>query len=208
MGRRSSHSPEELRELILEAATGLIEKGGLAALSAREVARVIGYSPGTLYNVFADLDDLILTVEQRLLDRLEQRLLAVPKTSDSIQHLCDLAEAYLAFTQEKPRLWNLLLEHHMPHDWKVPAAFHQRIEALLVCVEQALQPLIVSEQSEATRNAARVLWASVHGVTSLAATSKLSHVTPDLAGVLVDELVRNFLAGLIVNQAKRREPGA
>ena len=58
MGRRSSHTAEELRELILDASTALISEGGLASLSAREVARRIGYSPGTLYNVFENLDDV------------------------------------------------------------------------------------------------------------------------------------------------------
>ncbi len=78
MGRRSSHTPEELRELIIQAATDLIEHGGLTGLSAREIARKIGYSPGTLYNVFADIDDLILTIEYRLLERLSLRLADVP----------------------------------------------------------------------------------------------------------------------------------
>jgi len=51
MGRRSIHSAEELRELIIQAATDIVERDGLAGLSAREIAKRIGYSPGTLYNV-------------------------------------------------------------------------------------------------------------------------------------------------------------
>ena len=199
MGRRSSHTPEELRELILQSATDFIEKTGLSGLSAREIARQIGYSPGTLYNVFADLDDLILTIESRLLDRLANRLAEVPPNDDPVQHLCDLAAVYLSFTQEKPRLWNLLFEHHMPHDWKVPAAFQARMEALLTCVEQAIEPLISNDDTGRAQRAARVLWASVHGITSLATADKLSNVTPENAALLVDDLMRTFLAGLNVH---------
>ena len=196
MGRRSSHTPDELRELILEAATELIEQAGLTGLSAREIARKIGYSPGTLYNVFADIDDLVLTIEYRLLDRLSLRLTDVPHTSDPVQHICNLAEAYFAFTQERPRLWNLLFEHYMPTGWKVPQLFQARMEALLGVVETALQPVVASADPARAHRAARVLWASVHGIASLATADKLTNVTQENAGLLVEDVVRTYIAGL------------
>ncbi len=45
MGRRSIHTPEELRELIIDATTAIVEQQGLEGLSAREIAKRIGYSP-------------------------------------------------------------------------------------------------------------------------------------------------------------------
>ena len=74
MGRRSTHTPQQLRELILDAAQDIIEAQGLAGLSAREIARRIEYSPGTIYNMFENLDDVVLHVEARVLDALDQRL--------------------------------------------------------------------------------------------------------------------------------------
>jgi AcrR family transcriptional regulator len=196
MGRRSSHTPEELRELIIEATTTLIETKGLSELSARLIAQSIGYSAGTLYNVFTDLDDLILTVEYRLLDRLADRLNEVHNTGDHHRYVRDLAAAYLAFTQEKPRLWNLLLEHHMPASWQVPTALHSKIERVLSIVDTALTPLVENEEPARARLAARVLWASVHGIASLASAEKLTHVSAANASELVDDLVRTYLLGL------------
>ena len=121
MGRRSSHTPEQLRELILEAAYAIIETHGLAGLSAREIARRIGYSPGTIYNMFSNLDDVVLRIEARILEALDQRL-----TAELAEHGSDrekvqrLARAYLAFTHEKPKLWNLLFEHHLPAGTELP----------------------------------------------------------------------------------------
>ena len=74
MGRRSTHTPQQLRELILDAAQEIIDVHGLAGLSAREIARRIGYSPGTIYNMFDNLDDVVRNVEARVLDALNQRL--------------------------------------------------------------------------------------------------------------------------------------
>ena len=46
------------------------------------------------------------------------------------------------------------------------------------------------------KRAARVLWAGVHGITSLSTTDKLSIVTTEAAGSLVADLVATYLAGL------------
>ena len=67
MGRRSQHTPEELRELILTATRRIVEERGFRALSAREIAREIGYAPGTLYNMYENLDEILLRVEARVL---------------------------------------------------------------------------------------------------------------------------------------------
>ena len=77
MGRRSTHTPQQLRELILDAAQDIIQVQGLAGLSAREIARRIEYSPGTIYNMFENLDDVVLHVEARVLEALDKRLSAL-----------------------------------------------------------------------------------------------------------------------------------
>ncbi|MBL8565007.1 MAG: TetR/AcrR family transcriptional regulator [Hyphomicrobiaceae bacterium] len=196
MGRRSVHTPEELREHILQAATELITSGGLAELSAREVARRIGYSAGTIYNVFDNLDDLILTIEGRMLDDLDRRLDQLPKSTNSRQNLLNLAEAYLSFTHANPKLWNLLFEHHLPPGADVPASYRAKLDGLLARIEAALTPLLQSRDPVELKRAARVLWAGVHGITSLSTADKLSNVSTESAWPLVKDLVETYLDGL------------
>ena len=142
MGRRSTHTPQQLRELILDAAQDIIQDQGLAGLSAREVARRIEYSPGTIYNMFENLDDVVLHVEARVLDALDRRLGSVlTDTGNPTDRIGRLAQAYLAFTHEKPRLWNLLFEHHMPADAQLPSWYQQKLEGLMGRVEEAMAPL-------------------------------------------------------------------
>ena len=196
MGRRSVHTADELRELILSAATSLIENGGLASLSAREIARRIEYSPGTLYNVFENLDDLVLTIEGRMLDSLSDRLGEVSSGSDPRTHIKKLADVYLQFTHDNPRLWNLLFEHHLPADRDLPDWYQAKLDDLMQRIEGALAPLMPDRDEFALKRAARVLWAGVHGITSLSTTDKLSTITAESARPLVDDLVDTYLAGL------------
>jgi len=47
MGRRSIHTPDELRELIIEATTAIVEQDGPKGLSARAIATTLRDAPGT-----------------------------------------------------------------------------------------------------------------------------------------------------------------
>ena len=202
MGRRSSHTPQQLRDLILDAAYAIIETHGLSGLSAREIARRIGYSPGTIYNMYDNLDDVVLRIEARVLDALDERLtmvLAEPCPAEG--RVQKLAQAYLGFTHEKPRLWNLLFEHHLPAGTELPSWYQEKLELLLARVEQGLTPLLPAASETERKRAARVLWAGVHGITSLSTADKLSIVTTEAAGRLVDDLVSTYLAGLATHQA-------
>src|SRR3546814_14710228 len=78
MGRRSDHSREELEALILEEGHRHMAESGFAKFSSREVAKRIGYSVGTLYNVFGSSDRLVAAINTRTFDLcaafLERRL--------------------------------------------------------------------------------------------------------------------------------------
>jgi AcrR family transcriptional regulator len=201
MGRRSIHSPEELRELIIHATTEIVEQDGLEGLSAREIAKRIGYSPGTLYNVFENLDDILLTIEARLLDRLAERLTQTDTSGTPQERLLRLTEAYFAFTQERPKLWNLLVEHRLPVGQDVPPWYQAKLECLVAPLEDAVAPLLDAKDLGAQKRAARTLWASVHGMTSLSTAAKLSPVTGHAGAALVDDLVTTYLAGLAKRSA-------
>ena len=196
MGRRSEHSPEHLRELIISASETIIADHGLIGLSAREIAKAVGYSPGTIYNIFDSLDDLILQIEGRMLDSLDARLDQVSSNGTPETRLHQLAAAYMQFTAERPRLWNLLFEHHLPKGVEIPHWYQEKLGRLLGRVETAIMPFMKGSDSAAVARSAHVLWASVHGITSLATADKLSSITTETAHVLVDDLVSNYIAGL------------
>ena len=71
MGRRSDHSSPELREMIVAEGHRQMLEVGFARFSAREVAKRIGYSIGTIYNVFGTYEGLILAINGRTLERTQ-----------------------------------------------------------------------------------------------------------------------------------------
>ena len=80
MARRSDHNRDELRNMALEAAYEIVVSEGARNLTTRKVAARIGYSVGTLYLIFKNLDDLKLALNIQSITRLRSRLVESTET--------------------------------------------------------------------------------------------------------------------------------
>jgi AcrR family transcriptional regulator len=203
VGRRSVHSPEELRQLILDASRTIVERNGISGLSAREIARMIGYSPGTLYNIFENLDDVLLTMQVQLLARMVDHLKHVPIGSDGEENVDVMTQAYINFALANRRMWNLLFAHSVPSSSTVPPPFHEHLNNLAEIVRKALAPLAPGATLEELDTAARALFAGVHGIAAIAASEKGAHLTPASAQVYAKELTSNFVRGFRLRWEQR-----
>ncbi|WP_421783157.1 TetR/AcrR family transcriptional regulator [Kiloniella litopenaei] len=201
MARRVDHSPDELRVMILDAAEELVVAGGVSELSARKVAQKIGYAPGTIYNVYANIDALVLTLNGRTLERLHDhlsktRLDAVTEIGAVKRNLEKLLIGYLSFIDDNKSLWRLLFDHVPAEDEDLPEWYDQRVSTLLSVIDQALMPLLPGIDPTELRRLSATLWASLHGIISLADKKKLNVVTGQSSSEACSLLITTFLSGL------------
>jgi AcrR family transcriptional regulator len=191
--------------MILDAATGLIDREGPAGLSARAVARKIGYSVGTIYNLFDDLDDLVWQINGRTLDSLQANLAASSTGSGAEQRVRRLAQAYLDYVTTYPKRWALVLENRSSGA-EPPRWYRERIHGLFELAETALADYFPPDADEARRKSANVLWAGLTGIALLRETASLpTDIEP---AALVAALVDTHLAGIegTQSQAPRMRP--
>lgn len=203
MARRADHSREELYENALAAAQHIVETDGFRALTARSVADAIGYSPGTLYNLFANLDDMIVHLNGRTLDALHDRLADGAIAEQTEARLAQLLDGYLGFLADHPRLWNVLFEYALPEGQTPPEWYARKVQKVLGLLEAALAPLFDASETEARNDAARTLWAGLHGICSLSSSGKLQVVSTQSVRVMAEGLVENYIAGLRINRKTR-----
>src|SRR5688500_16725209 len=113
MGRRSDHSRTELAALIVEEGHRQMAEHGFNNFSARRVARAIGYSVGTLYNVFPSLDHLLVTINSRTFEQWTQHLRdrLAEGGGDRIRAL---VHGYFSFARTHPNLWMAIYDHRLP----------------------------------------------------------------------------------------------
>lgn len=202
MARRSDHSRNEIHEMALLAAERILETEGTGGLSTRKVATEIGYTVGTLYLVFENLDDLILQINGRTLDRLYNTLISATNSCGQPQQCIEaMANTYIEFAIAHRKRWQLVFEHVIPGDGPLPGDYQSKVQRMFDLVEQQLNALLGVKTSRQAANAARALWCGVHGVCSLAISEKLEVTGVKSVQSLTDTLVDNFLRGLT---AKRK----
>lgn len=135
MGRRSDHSRAELEELILNAGEAHLAEVGFAAFSAREVAKRVGYSIGTIYNLFGSYDRLMLALNARTLRAwaafLEERL----EGGDG-DRIATLIHGYFDFAAENRNRWMALYDHRMADKVPLPEDFTAAFGALVTLLQQ------------------------------------------------------------------------
>jgi AcrR family transcriptional regulator len=180
-----------LRTSLIDAAERIIAESGLAALRTRDLAREVGCSVGTIYNVFEHLDELILCVGSRTLAMLDTALRAVTSAStydspeEAIDGLLRLALAYLEFAARHTIRWRALFEHRMSEARPLPEWFVDQQQVLFLQVERPLLTLLPELDEAARRTLARTLFSAVHGIVALGLEEKLvSLPLPDLRSQL------------------------
>jgi AcrR family transcriptional regulator len=180
--------------MALSAARKIVAKEGLRGLTTRRIAAKIGYSAGTLYQLFADLDDLVVHLNGKTLDALFAASKDVNFEAGIEATLQNLANIYIRFVGENPKLWTAVVEHNPPQGKETPAWYSGRIRSLLELAERALSPMYSPEDTERKNRDAHILWAGLYGIASLESARKLpSNVT---AQELVRTLVTTYVAGL------------
>jgi len=193
VARRNDHSPEELRILALAAARGLAIEEGMRGVTVRRVAERIGYAPGTIYNLFANLDDLIVHVNGDTLAGLEAAL-RQEADGDLSTRPRRLTDAYFDFVEAVPRLWAMIFEHRLPEQAALPPWYHQRLDSVIELVAAALAPAMTTLPTEERRRAVIAMWAALHGIATLAVSRKLGLVADLSARELGYFVVSRILA--------------
>lgn len=165
MGRRSDHSAEELRELLVACGHALMAERGFAKFSAREAARRAGYSVGTIYNVFGGLDGYLIAVNSRTFREwsawLERALAEAP--GDAHSRIEALVRAYFGFAEANRNAWMAIYDHRIDRSIEVPAEDEAAREALTGIVDREVAAALRGHDGDEMRRLVRSLIATVHG---------------------------------------------
>ncbi len=198
MGRRSEHSIEEIREMALASAQRLLTEQGLAGLSTRGIAKAMGYTSGTLYQAFRNLDDLVLQLNRRTIVGMAQALgnavTPAAPPNDNVRAIC---KAYLTFGREHRPQWELLFQRQWPDGFVYPAWYVAEMGKSLMIFEHELGRLLGAKASpHQVSMAGRAVWCSMHGIHALYASGRLERLGVSNLDELIDFQIDALLRGL------------
>ncbi len=173
---------QNLKDALVAAAERTIATSGLRALRARALADEVGCAVGAIYNVFQDLDDIVLAVNSHTLAAFESSAAAAYRVADeepgaevdrAVARLVRLALNYLDFAVTNTQRWRALFDHHMPEGREVPDWYLTEQRRLFHYVEEPLGALVPNVSPRRRALLARSLFSAVHGIVVLGLEAKL-----------------------------------
>jgi len=186
---------DRLKSNIVRVAREILVSDGLEGLQARRVARGADCSVGTIYNLFGNLDMVIITANADTLDELHGELLRSKDGMSTMDaQLNAMASMYLSFAVERTTEWRAIFEHRLTTKTTIPDWYLLKQSELFAVVEGILEQAIAAPNQRL--EAARAIFSAVHGVISLALNEKLGIFDRTATERQVQFIVQSISGGL------------
>ena len=195
MAKRSYHHGN-LREALIDAATEMVEAGGVEAFSIAGASRSVGVSHAAAYKHFADRSALLHAVSDRAMAAFGHDLqVAAGAHAEAREQYLATGRAVVHFARTRPHLYALAFQGTRRDDLSTlanppPQTVLDQFIAL-IRTWQGADWLGTGDPSEV----ALVLWASAHGLAVLVASGRLD-VSAEEAATLVDTVLLRVRDGI------------
>ena len=176
-----------LRDTLIAHAETRIKADGLKKLRARDLAKDAGCALGAIYNVFGDLNDLVLAVNARTFHRLgaavAETLAQAPQ--NATQQLIVMSHAYHRFAAENFNAWRALFDIERPAGEAAPDWYLAEIGQLFAYIDAPLSVLFPDHDAQKRALLTKALFSSVHGIVLLG----LDEASVGVPAAQLDEMI-------------------
>ncbi len=194
MSTKAQDRRNALHMTLIDIAETQIEQDGIAAIKARTLAQEAGCSVGAIYNVFGDLEDIIIAVNGRTFEKLGRHValaLAGKEALGPTDRLIAMSFAYLDYAVEHPRLWRALFDLRMSTDMEVPQWYLSELAQLFAFIDGPVQECFPDLDTEEVSLMTRALFSSIHGIVLLGLENRISGVPRDQIRNMIAMLLRS-----------------
>jgi AcrR family transcriptional regulator len=182
------------RDSILQAAMQIVRQHGVEALSMREIAERIDYSPSGLYEYFSSKEAIIDALVEEGFARLTARLKHGIHGETALSRLQEAGKVYMHFALQEPQVYVMMFNRRPLAPCPLTEVEQNTAYAQLVHI---LQDGLLSGEFRSASGAgweelAYACWSLLHGLSMLRLTL-MSQVTDDIDS-LHDRAFQVFVA--------------
>jgi AcrR family transcriptional regulator len=175
-----------VRAALIEAAARLVDRGGLEALTIRQLAAEVGTSTMAIYTHFGGMEELRAEMQKEAFSRLNARVRSVPRTSDPVADACAMGWMYCVNAMADPTFYRIMFMEEPIDDPSVAATGATAFEPLVATVRRCIDRGRFAPAD--AFSLATQLWTMCHGF-----------VTLRIAGLMTDEAVVGNLVAMAEN---------
>ncbi|WP_457645740.1 TetR/AcrR family transcriptional regulator [Profundibacter sp.] len=182
----------KLRERLIDAGEAQVIAGGVSSMKARDLAREAGCALGAIYNVFDDMQALLMAINMRTFRRMGVAVAASQVGAEGLdpnKRMIRMATAYLHFAAENTNLWRALFDLEMSVDSRVPDWYLQELGRLFAYIAAPLAELFPEKDEDELDLMTRAMFSAVHGIVLLGLEKRISGVPIER----VEEMLKQLL---------------
>ncbi len=192
-------SKENIQEILVNKGRELIKQKGTEYLTARKLSEASGYSVGTIYNQFGNMDNFILIQNYLTLESLYNRLLHMQASGTAYQRLNLYAREFIDFVLENKNLWFMVHNFHLlNNNRRFSKIYLRRVVQITQLVEGAFKSLFPEIETPERILSLQVLWLTLFSLSSFLTTDALNSFTKINKKTLCELLLNTYLAGMKV----------
>lgn len=192
-------SKDNIQENLVNKGRDLIKKNGAEGLTARKLSEASGYSVGTIYNQFGNMDNFILIQNYLTLDALYEKLSTLQASGTAYQRLNLYTQAFVDFVLKNKNLWFLVHSFHLNNNnRRFSKIYLRRVVQITQLVEGSFKALYPSIETPERILMLQVMWLSLFSLSSFLTTDALDKFSKINKKTLCELLLNTFLAGLKV----------
>ena len=187
----------------------MIVTEGLEQVTARRLARDAGCAVGTLYNLFDDLNAVLLEVLAGFMDEIDlvvKRALQDTTCHSPEERILHLSAVYTDFVIANAPLWQALFQRVRPSLRPFPDWYREREARLFAQLAKELEDLVEQPSGMDLFGTAEALWAAVHGMVALAASQDGAAIKESNARRHISTIVAAVIRGLRTDALRSPQP--
>jgi len=189
-----------MQKLILDTAHKIFIKQGYENTSIRNIAKKIEYSPATLYLYFEDKDEILFNLKEKYFLEFFEKLNEFHFIKDHFSRLKNISVSYLEYALSNPKHYELMYCSNVKNiktgRQKELSGEQQIIKVLKDTVEACLNHNLIKRMP--VDQATNMIWAFLHGLSSLLLKNKITGVPKNQMKDQTDEMFNRFLNNLKV----------
>lgn len=164
---RASYHHGDLKRVLIEHATDLLDKRGVAGFSLREVTRRAEVAAAAPTHHFGNVAGLLTAVAASGFERLNADFEAVlAQDTAPIEQVIALCEAYVSHGRQHPGMASVMFRDDLLTA-DAPHLFQTRRRSLHLLVQGVSRALADDAPDDRAQEVAKVVWATMHGLVAL-----------------------------------------
>lgn len=190
---------ENIQDILIKKGRELIWNKGVDFLTARKLSDLSGFSVGTIYNQFGNMESFILLQNYITLDELLDFIKKAPNSDNPYILLNNYLDAFITFVLNNRNFWSLLFNFHLKNSSKnLSRIYLRKMSEILNIISQPFAKLYPQTKRKERIILLNTLWLSLFSLSSFLTADNDETFSLTNKKTVCKLLFNTYLTGILI----------